>query len=75
MTLKEIYELIKQKKENAENEIKAHYKEAYEMFKRKELTQVKEIEIELKDRELKGEIEAYTDVLILIESSEVLENE
>lgn len=70
-TIQELYELIKQKKENATND-----------FKRQQLEQLKKGEEEqrvilptLQMARLKGEIEAYTDVLILIESSGVLEDE
>lgn len=57
-TLKEIYELIQQKKENALNDLNSYAPKTPAEFMK-----------------LKGEIEAYTDVLVLIETSEVLENE
>ena len=58
MTLKELYETIKQKKENAEY----HYNRM--IIEEKEGKEVKATRLILK-----GEIEAYTDVLCLIESS------
>ena len=67
-TLQEIYELIKQKKENAERDL--------ETTRPKALIEKNDAEYELlimKLKELKGEIEAYTDVLCLIESSGVLD--
>lgn len=57
-TLKEIYELIQQKKQNALNDLNGYAPKTPAEFMK-----------------LRGEIDAYTDVLILIETSKVLENE
>ena len=59
-TINEIYELIQQKKENAKNDLQ------YERFKIKPSIN--------KVNRLIGEINAYTDIAILIETSGVLDN-
>ena len=60
-TLKEIYELIKEKYKNANADM------------------LRTLDEKVRDNQklyqLKGEVLAYYDVLLLIESSEVLENE
>ena len=67
MTIQDIYELTKLKKENAE----LHYTRIIKLHN--------SIPMEIKERDLlnnlKGEIEAYTDVKILIETSGVLEDD
>jgi hypothetical protein len=65
-TINDIYELLKQKRENAIND-----REKYCMPLGKKQP-IKDFAIKCK---LEGEIDAYTDVLILIETSKVLENE
>lgn len=57
-TINEIYELIKQKIENAKNDYCYEQTRAYPSFK--------------KSLKLQGEIEAYEDVKTLIETSQVL---
>lgn len=57
-TIKEIYDLINQKIESAKNSYHAEKMKPYSSNK--------------KCCELQGEIEAYTDVKILLETSEVL---
>lgn len=57
-TINEIYDLIKEKKFNAENDLYREKTRVYSSTK--------------KQYELKGEIEAYEDVLNLIETSQVL---
>ena len=63
MTIQELYELIKQKKESAINDL---------MREQAKLIIGKPVETEFLSA-LRGEIDAYTDVLILIESSGVLD--
>ena len=65
MTIQELYELIKQKKESAINDL---------MREQAKLIIGKPVETEFLSA-LRGEIDAYTDVLCLIESSGVLEND
>lgn len=57
-TINEIYELLKQKKENALNDLTRERMRQYSSAK--------------KILKLEGEIEAYQDVIVLIETSEVL---
>lgn len=59
-TINEIYELLKQKVENANNDFNYEHSRAYPSNKR-----ILKIE---------GNIEAYQDVIILLETSEVLNN-
>jgi hypothetical protein len=65
-TINEIYELLKQKRKNAIND-----REKYCMPLGKEQP-IKDFAIKCK---LEGEIDAYTDIICLIESSQVLEKE
>ena len=67
-SIEEIYHLIIEKKENAENHIERIYKE----IKKDE---IKEQHYDCIYQKLKGEIKAYTDILILLETSGVVENE
>ena len=67
MTIQEIYELIKQKRESAENHRERIYKKMHE-------DEIKEQHYDCIYQELIGEINAYTDVLCLIESSGVLDD-
>ena len=69
-TINEIYELIKQKKENAERDIQISFNTMEDARDSEEWLDAK-----MHSKELKGEIEAYTDVICLIESSMVLEVE
>lgn len=74
-TIKEIYDLIKQKIENAENH---HKRLSDDLFKERAKIDKDETQImnDIKMINLvEGEIRAYTDIKILIETSEVLENE
>lgn len=67
MTTQELYETIKEKKESAERDL--------ETTRPKALIEKNDAEYELlimKLKELNGEIDAYTDVLCLIESSGLL---
>ena len=57
-TINEIYNLLLQKKENASNDLTGEQLRKYPSNK--------------KILKLQGEIEAYTDVIVLIETSEVL---
>ena len=69
--LKELYKTILEKKENALNDFLRTAKEYDEKSKKIEKS-ILHYEVEKlwdKIRELKGEIEAYTDILCLIESS------
>ena len=59
--IKEIYNILKQKKENALNDLTGEQFRKYPSHK--------------KMLKLQGEIDAYTDVIILIETSEVLNDE
>lgn len=61
-TINEIYELICEKIENAERDLKALVNETKSLI----ITDLK--------AEIKGEIQAYTDIKILLETSEVLNN-
>ena len=61
-SVNEIYELIKQKKENAERDYEKQVGLAGYQVRLRDYDRDKAYE-------LKGEIEAYTDVLCLIESS------
>ena len=63
MTLKELYETIKKKKENAINDL---------MREQAKLIKGKPVETEFLSA-LRGEIDAYTDVIYLLESSGELE--
>lgn len=78
MTIQEIYELIKQKKESAVNDLRHKMAQVSKLCAEltyDELQQCAEYD-NLKDKENKliGEIDAYTDVLCLIESSGVLDD-
>lgn len=57
-TINEIYELLKQKQENANNDLTAEYMKQCPSYD--------------KIVKLEGEIAAYHDVIILIETSDVL---
>lgn len=63
-TINEIYELLKQKKENAINDRERTRKNNYQY-----VNGVKVYHVSNKEYELKGEIDAYTDIICLIESS------
>ena len=64
-TINEIYELIEQKKENAERDRERTLQE---------IRNIKDYDGNiLKNERIKGEVDAYVDVLILIETSGVLE--
>ena len=67
MTVKEIYELIKEKRDNA----KSHLERNGGITKANCIDE-KGYPLLRTGLELKGEIEAYTDVICLIESSGVL---
>ena len=69
-TINEIYELIKQKRENAERDRQISYNIIEEAKNSEEYLDAK-----MHSKELTGEIDAYTDVICLIESSQVLEDE
>ena len=69
-TINEIYELIKEKKENAERDRQISYNTVEEAKNSEEYLNAK-----MRSKELKGEIDAYTDVICLIESSQVLEDD
>lgn len=59
MTLEELLEIIKQKRENAQNDLKSQKEKAKIGFAKGYYDKAKE---------LKGEIDAYTDLICLIES-------
>ena len=69
MTIQELYELIKQKKENAYNHFERIYKQRVYMQREKSIISYEYESVVKQESELKGEIDAYTDVLCLIESS------
>ena len=75
MTLKELYETIKQKKENAELDKE---RESRRLLASMNKLIGSETSIEIlnmrKVDKLQGEVDAYTDVLCLIESSGVLDD-
>lgn len=64
MTIQEIYELIKEKRDNARNDRERVCKQNYEY-----INGAKVYHVSNEEYELKGEIDAYTDILCLIESS------
>ena len=68
-TINEIYDLIKQKIENAERDIQISFNTMKEAKNSEEW-----LEAKMRSKELKGEVEAYTDILCLIESSGVLDD-
>lgn len=73
-TIQEIYELIKQKKESAERDLKRTKKlideEEWDYME----DEGKHSNNVVKYANIRGEIEAYTDVLCLIESRGVLDD-
>lgn len=75
MTLKDLYETIKQKIERAENHLERTYKKRVYMQREKSIISYEYEEVVKQESELKGEINAYTDILCLIESSGVLNND
>lgn len=69
-TIEEIYKLIVIKRDNAINDKERTHKNNYICINGKKIYNVSD-----KEHELKGEIEAYTDVLCLLESSGVVDDE
>ena len=66
MTLKELYETIKKKKDNAERDSEKQHNLFLKVEREDKAT---DGEILKKYFKFKGEVDAYTDVLCLIESS------
>lgn len=73
-TINEIYELICEKIKNAEIHRERIYKQRIYLQGKKSIMSYEYEAVVKQESELKGEIEAYRDILCLIESSGVLDD-
>lgn len=74
-SIEEIYRLIIQKRENAEKDREKLYKQRIYMQREKSIISYEYEGIVKQENRLIGEIRAYEDILCLIESSGVVEDE